>query len=158
MSSVSGVKFVFYFCLVFVFLLSLKPRPFVQSSFVLRSSFFVLRYACAPTATRSYLTTVCVLFLLFCFFLFFFFFLDMSLFPSFFVPLLFSLCMESTSYVFPFRMVFFCLVTASWVFDIISLCENSINESTNQHASLSQDECKNSPCSTHFFCLAQTTC
>ena len=37
-------------------LLLLKPRSFAQS-------FFVLRCACAPTATRSYLTIVCVLFL-----------------------------------------------------------------------------------------------
>ena len=29
--------------------------------------------------------------------------------------------MESTSYVFPFRMVFFYLVTTGWMFDI-SLC------------------------------------
>ena len=36
--------------------------------------------------------------------------------------------MESTLYVFPFRMVFFCLVTTDWIFDI-SLCENSINQS-----------------------------
>ena len=63
MLSFSGVTFV-SFCFDFVFLLSLKPRPFVQS-------FFVLRYACAPTATRSYLTTACVLFSS-CFFLFLF--------------------------------------------------------------------------------------
>ena len=29
----------------------------------------------------------------------------------------FSLCMESTPYVFPFRMVFFYLVTTGWIFD-----------------------------------------
>ena len=51
-------------------MLSLKPRPFVQS-------FFVLRYACAPTATRSYLTTVCLLF-------FVLVSLETSLFPSIF--------------------------------------------------------------------------
>ena len=39
-------------------LLSLKPRPFVRS-------FFVLRYVCAPTGISSYLTTVCVLFFVF---------------------------------------------------------------------------------------------
>ena len=66
-------------CFVFVFLLSLKPRLFVQL-------FFVLRYACAPTDTRTNLTTVCVLFS-FCF-LPFFVSLEISLFPSFFVPLL----------------------------------------------------------------------
>ena len=37
--------------------------------------------------------------------------------------------MESTSYVFPFRMVFFDLVTTGWIFHI-SLCENSINQIT----------------------------
>ena len=66
----------------------------------------VLRYACAPTATRSYLTTVCVLFL-FLFLPFFCFSVEMSLFPGNFVPLPFYLCMESTSYVFSFRVGFF---------------------------------------------------
>ena len=101
------------------FFLSLMPRPFVQS-------FFVLRYARAPTATRSYLTTVCVLFR-FCFLLFYVS-LEMSLFPSNFVPLPLSLCTESASYVFPFQVVFFYLVTTGWISDI-SLCEDSINES-----------------------------
>ena len=32
MTSFSGVTFVL-FCFIFVFMLSLKPRPFVQSSF-----------------------------------------------------------------------------------------------------------------------------
>ena len=65
--SFSGVTFAL-FCFGVVFLLSLKPRLFVQS-------FFVLRYACAPTATRvsSYFS------------------LEMSLFPSIFVTLPFSL-------------------------------------------------------------------
>ena len=44
----------------------------------------------------------------------------------------FSLCTESTSYVFSFRMVFFYLVTTGWTFDVSS-CENSINQSTLQH-------------------------
>ena len=56
------------FCFIFVFLISLRPRPFVQS-------FFVLRYACAPLAACSYVTTVCVL-LSFCFFIIFRFFGD----------------------------------------------------------------------------------
>ena len=64
MSSFSGIGITFVF-FVFVFMLSLKPRPFIQS-------FFVLRYACAPIATRSYLTTV------FASFFFFFFFLIRS--------------------------------------------------------------------------------
>ena len=55
MSYFSGVKFVSV-CFVFVFLLSLKLRPLVQS-------FFAFRYACTLTTTaRSRLTTVCVLF------------------------------------------------------------------------------------------------
>ena len=88
------------FCFVFVsrfFSLSLKPRLFVQS-------FFVLRYACAPTATRSY----------HCLRPFSFFVsLVMSLFLSTFVPLPFSLInsMKRTSYVFSFRVVFFYPVT-----------------------------------------------
>ena len=64
----------------------------------------------------------------FCFFLFSVS-LDMPLFPGIFVSLPFSLCtvlygMESTSYVFSFRMVF---STTGWIFDI-SLCEYSINQ------------------------------
>ena len=55
--------------------------------------------------------------------------LELSLFLIFFVPLQFSLCMETTSsYVFSFRMVFFYLVTTGWIF-YISLCENSIKKS-----------------------------
>ena len=119
MLSFSGVTFVL-FCFVFVFFLSLKPRPLVQS-------LFVLRYACTPTATRSYLTTLCVLFRL-CFFLLFVS-LEISLFPSMFVPLPFSLCMEST-YVFSFRMAFFYLVTTGWSF-YTSLHESAINPSIN---------------------------
>ena len=47
-----------------------------------------------------------------------------------FVPLPFYFCIESISYIFPFRMVFFYLVTTGWIFDI-NLCENSINQSIN---------------------------
>ena len=43
------------------------------------------------------------------------------------VPL--SLCMESTSYVLYFRMVFFYRVTTDWIFDISLFCENLINQS-----------------------------
>ena len=39
--------------------------------------------------------------------------------------------MKSTSYVLSFRMVFFYLVTAGWIFDISLLCENS-TKSINQ--------------------------
>ena len=61
------------------------------------------------------------------FFLLFFFSLRMTFFPSIFVSLPFSLlCIESTSYVFPFRMVFFYLVTTDWIFDIrLIIWENS---------------------------------
>ena len=58
----------------------------------------------------------------------FFVFLEVSLFPSILVPLPFSLCTESTgtSYVFPFRMMFFYLVTTGWISDIDIICESSI--------------------------------
>ena len=65
---------------------------------------------------------------------FFFAPLKMSLFPSIFVPLTFSLCMESKSYVFSFRMVFFYLVTTGWIFDFSLLCENSINQNRDTEA------------------------
>ena len=43
----------------------------------------------------------------------------LSIFPSnFFVSFPLSLCMESTSYVLSFRMVFFYLMTTGWIFDI----------------------------------------
>ena len=53
----------------------------------------------------------------------------MSPFPSIFVSLAFSLFMESTScqYVFPFRIVFFYLMTTGWIFDT-SLYDNSIDQ------------------------------
>ena len=63
----------------------------------------VLRYACAPTATRSYLTTVCVLF---SFLLFLVSFWTCRYFPGFCVVIAVSFLydMESTSCVFSFRM------------------------------------------------------
>ena len=103
MSFFSGVTFVLV-CFVFAFMLSLKPRLFVQS-------FFVLRYACVPTATH-----ISSLFLGG----------GMSLFPC--IHYRFSLYMESASPVFCFRMmVFIYVVTRSWIFDT-SLCENSTNQ------------------------------
>ena len=51
-------------------------------------------------------------------------------FSEFFVTLPGFFCMESTPYVFSFRMVFFYLVTTGWILDI-SLCENSINQPIN---------------------------
>ena len=100
----SGVTFIL-FRFVFVFLLSLKPRPFVQS-------FFVLRYACVPTATRVFP------------FSFVFFFGAVGFF-CIFVPLPFYLCVGSASYIFPFRVVF-SAHDQGLDFDI-SLCENSTN-------------------------------
>ena len=104
--SLSGVAFVL-FCSVFVFLLSLKPRPFTSFHCFLKKNQSTpidllsiprlwgekcqnvfLRYACAPTATRSYLTTVCCAFFrFFSFFSLFFCSVEMSLFPSTLVPL-----------------------------------------------------------------------
>ena len=82
MLSLSGVTFVLFVLFVSFsyFLLLLKTQSFVQS-------FFVLRYACAQTVTRSYHC-------LRPFYLFIFLSLGILLFPSIFVPLLvpFSLC------------------------------------------------------------------
>ena len=83
----SGVTFVL-FCFAFVSMLLLKPRP-------LRS--IVLRYAGVPIATRVF----------FFFFFPFCLFGDVAFSEHFFVPFPLSLCMESTSYVLSFRMVFF---------------------------------------------------
>ena len=81
----SGVTFVM-FCFVF------SLYAFVEAA-ALRS--IVLRYTGVPIAKRV------------CLFLFLFY-LEMSLFPNIcFVPFPLSLCMESTSYVLSFRMVFF---------------------------------------------------
>ena len=143
------VVFLWYyvlFCFDFVFLLSLKPRS------------FVVRYSCAPTATRNNLITSACVLPSFVFVSSFFCFFRMSVFPIYIVFFLkknlnasrpsehpsvrsegkssinysLYLCMESTSNVFPFRMVFFFyLVTTGWVFDII-LRENSTNQSNNQ--------------------------
>ena len=94
--------------LCFVF----RLHAFVEAA-ALRS--IALRYAGAPIATRVY----------FILFYFPFIYLEMSLFRVFSCPP--SFCMESTSYVLSFRMVFFYLVTTGWIFDISLLCENSIN-------------------------------
>ena len=90
------------FCFAFVFMLSLKPRPFVQS-FDMQARFFLLP----------------LLFVWGCRFFRVFF--------LFFAPFSLSLCMESTSYVLSFRMVSFYLVITGWIF-YISLCENSISQ------------------------------
>ena len=81
---------------VFVFVLSsLKPRPFPSFN--------------RPSIRRLDSHT--------CFFFFFpFVYLEISLFPSIFVLFPLSLCcIESTSYVLSFRMVFFYLVTTGWI-------------------------------------------
>ena len=54
----------------------------------------------------------------------------MSFFLSIFCTIAVSLCIESTSYVFPFREVFFYLVITDWIFDI-SLFENSMKKTSN---------------------------
>ena len=88
-------------------MLSLKPRPFVQS-------FFDMHAPRQPHAVTQQLSAFFFVFLSFLS-------LEMSLFPSIFVPLLFSLCMESTSHVFfpPSGWCFFYLVTTGSIFLII---------------------------------------
>ena len=73
----------------------------------------VLRCAGAPIAIRVS-------------FFFPFVYAEMSIFPS--IVCTIAVFMESTSYVFAFRMVFFYLVTKGWIFDI-SLRENSTKQS-----------------------------
>ena len=104
---------VFLWCYVCFVLLCFRLYAFVEVA-ALRST--VLRYASATIATRVF---------------FFFFFGDVAFSEYFFVPFPLSLCMESTSYVLSFRMVFFNYVTQDG-FLYISLCDNSINQSVNQ--------------------------
>ena len=92
------------FCIAFLCFV-FRLYAFVEAA-ALRS--IILRYARAPIATR-----------LFCFG-------DIAFSEYLFVPFPLSLCMEITSYVLSFRMVFFYLVTKDWIF-YISVCENSIN-------------------------------
>ena len=123
--SFSGVTFgLFYF--VFVFLLLLKPRPFVQS-------FFVLRYACDPTATRSYITTVCVL-SRFCFFLFLFLWRYRFFRVCFHRVTRFLFVWRVRRTFSPLRMVLLYLVTTGWIFDISS-CESSIKSKSTRSSS-----------------------
>ena len=100
---------VFLWCYVCFVLLRFRLYAFVEAA-ALRSTVF--RYAGAPDSHTC----------------FFFFFGTCRFFRLFFVPFPLSLCMESTSYVLSFRMVFSYLVTTDWIFGI-SLCENSINQS-----------------------------
>ena len=74
-------------------MLSLKPRPFVQSSFDMQ-------------APRSHFLIIFSLV-----------YLEMSLFPSTFCTNFRSLCMEGMSYVLSFRMVFFYTVSCDYGLD-----------------------------------------
>ena len=87
------------------------PAVYFVEAAALRS--IVLRYAGAPIATRIFVFPLLFIWRR-CFF------------QVFFVPLPFSLCMESFS---SFRMVLFYLVTTSWIFYISLLCKNSIHQS-----------------------------
>ena len=92
MTSFSGVTFVL-FCFVFVSMLPLKPRLFVQSPFDMQ----------APRYSHTHV--------------------DIAFSESFFLPFPLSLCMGSIlTYVvrsfLPDRMVFFYLVTTGWICDI----------------------------------------
>ena len=111
----ADVCFVLFRFRIFAFIVAAALRP------------IFLRYAHAPTTPRSYLTrVVCVL--LFFYFFSFCLFGDVA-FSEYFVSLPFPLCIESRSYVSPFRMAFFYLVTTGRSFYISLLCENSINHS-----------------------------
>ena len=112
------------FCLQILCCLSLALRLFcfvfvrfhffaVIEAAALRSIF--LRHACVPAATRSYRTTIFWPL----WFRFFFISLEVSLvslFQSNIIAVSFLFfSMESTFNVFPFRMVFFYLVTTGWI-------------------------------------------
>ena len=97
-----------------------KPQQ-VARICILRAD-VVLSFSGVTFVLFCFVATVCVLFR-FCFFIFLFLW-KCRFSRVFFVPSPFSLCMESTSYVFSFLVVFFYPVTTGWIFDI-SLCENS---------------------------------
>ena len=95
-------------------MLSLRPRPFVLSLSDM--------HVCAATVTRSYLTTVCVLF---CFRSF-----GGGRFSRVFLyrcRFLYVHGKERMWYVLTFRMVLFYLVTTGWVFGVSLLRDNSID-------------------------------
>ena len=96
-----------------------QPYRLIHTLAICMCDHTYILHACAPTARRSHLTTiVCVLFR-FCYYFFMFpSFVSLEIdvaFSEYFVPLLSSVCMESTSYLFPFRMVFSYLVTTGWI-------------------------------------------
>ena len=105
-------KDVFLWCYLCFVLLRFRLYTFVEAA-ALRS--IVLRYAGAPIATHVFFFSL--LFIRRC-----------RVFRVFFVPLSFSLCTESMSYVLSFRMAFLYLVTTGWIFYISLLCEDSINQ------------------------------
>ena len=109
----------FWFCLVIVFLLPVKSRPFVQS-------FFVIRYgnACAPTATRVS-------------FLFFFFFWRCLFFQVFLYHCRFLFVWRIRRTFFPFGWCF--LIPCDHGLDFFHqtslIYENSINQPVNRSCS-----------------------
>ena len=90
-----------------LFCLILFWRLFFIGAATLRS--VLLRYTCAPTDTRRYLTTVLPSLGS----------LNISFFPSIFVPFPFRLVWRVRRFVFFFRLMVFCLVTTGWRFSII---------------------------------------
>ena len=109
---------IFFFGVTFVFvLIRLRLYIFVEAA-ALR--LIVLRFTGDPIATRVCVCgPVCV-----CFFLFIG---RCRFFQNFFVPLPLSLCMENTSYVIFFQMVF--VLPCDHGLDFLyQLCENSINQ------------------------------
>ena len=83
------------FCFVFVFVF--LCFHWIRDPSINRSSFFDMHAPRQPHAVTCQMSASFFLFL----FLLFFISLEMSLFPSIFVPLPFPLCMERTSYVLP---------------------------------------------------------
>ena len=101
---------------------------FTDAAALFVQSVFVLRYTCAPTATRSYLTTVCVLFL-FLFLPFLFLWRCSSTFCAISV---FSLYGE---YVVRFLLPGGVFLPCDHGLDVLhfSLCGNSLDQSINQY-------------------------
>ena len=112
MSSFSNIMFVLFFKEKSVLLCFVLFSFFAFPEFATLRS-IVLRYACASTATR-----VSSFFL---FFLFFFFSLEVSLFPSIFVPLPFSLCMECVCVFIKMHM---CVCVCVYLLNCTNYCES----------------------------------
>ena len=109
MSSFSGTTFV-------LIRFRFRLYAFIEAA-ALRS--IVLRYSCAPTATRNYLTTVCGLFCL-CF--------RDVIFSEYFCTIAVYLCMESTSYVFPSGWCFSALRPRAGFLTLAYVRNQSINQ------------------------------